>query len=315
MNAVDNARPDRIALGVVTMTATALGLAFSDAMVKLLSADFSVWQVFTARAFVAVPLLAVLVMWGGGWRALIPRAAGWVVLRSLCLMAMWLCFYTALPLLNLAVAAAGYYTGPLFITLFSALLIGEAVGMKRWVAIAIGFAGVLVILRPGTDDFSAVALLPVLAAVFYALAAVITRAKCTEDSPLVLAFGLNVAFLVFGVVGSVGVLLWQPVDVDANAYRFMLADWSPMGLREWAIMAFLAVLIVAVTTGTATAYQCAPGAVIAAFDYTYLVFAALFSLVIFSAPLDLLTVTGMVMITGAGLLAIAPDRLLRRVRS
>ena len=315
MSVVHTARPDRVALGVTIMTATALGLAFSDAMVKLLSTDFSVWQVFTARAFVAVPLLAALLMWGGGWRALLPRAPGWVILRCLCLMAMWLAFYTALPLLNLAVAAAGYYTGPLFITLLSALLIGEAVGAKRWAAIAIGFAGVLVILRPGTDAFSVVALLPVLAAVFYALAAVITRAKCTGENPLALAFALNVAFLVFGLVGSTAVILMEPGNVEATAYRFMLADWSPMGFKEWVIMAFLAVLIVGVTTGTAKAYQSAPGAIIAAFDYTYLVFATLFSLVIFAAPLDLLTVTGMVLITGAGMLAIAPERLLRRVRS
>ncbi len=309
------ARPDRVALGVVTMTATALGLAFSDAMVKLLSTDFSVWQVFTARALLAVPLIALLVIMGGSWRALRPRSIGWVVLRSLSLMAMWLFFYTALPLLNLAVAAAGYYTGPLFITLFSALLIGEAVGAKRWAAIAIGFAGVLVILRPGTQAFSVVALLPVLAAVFYALAAVITRAKCTDENPLVLAFALNVAFMVFGLAGSAGTLLWQPDNVEASAYRFMLAGWSPMGLREWAVMAFLAVLIVAVTTGTAKAYQCAPSAIIAAFDYTYLVFAALFSLVIFSAPLDALTILGMCLIAGAGLLAIAPPRLWRHLRS
>lgn len=315
MTAVHTARPDRVALGVATMTATALGLAFSDAMVKLLSTDFSVWQVFTARALLAVPLIVAMLLLGGGWQALRSSAIGWVVLRSLALMAMWLCFYTALPILNLAVAAAGYYTGPLFITLFSAWLIGETVGAKRWAAIAIGFIGVLVILRPGADGFSLVALLPVLAAVFYALAAVITRAKCTDENPVVLAFALNVAFLVFGLVGSAGALMWQPDDVEASAYRFMLAGWSPMGLREWAIMAFLAVLIVAVTTGTAKAYQCAPPAIIAAFDYTYLVFAALFSLVIFAAPLDLMTITGMVLIAGAGLLAIAPDRLLRRARS
>ena len=305
-------RSDRVILGAVIMTATALGLAFGDAMIKLLSTDFSVWQVFTARALVAVPLIVLLIRLAG--QDLKPRALGWIVLRSVFLLAMWLCFYTALPALNLAVAAAGYYTGPLFITLFSALLIGEPVGLKKWTAIAVGFAGVLVILRPGTDGFSFLALLPVAAAMFYALAAVVTRAKCSDDNPLVLALALNTGFLLFGLVGSAGVLLVGTVDVEASAYRFMLADWSPMGAREWAVMAFLAILIVGVTTGTAKAYQSAPPAIIAAFDYTYLIFAALFSLVIFAAPLDALTILGMCLIAGAGLLAIAPSNVRRRLR-
>ena len=298
-------RPDRVVLGAIIMTATALGLAFGDAMIKLLSTDFSMWQVFTARALLAVPLIVLLLLVRQGLR---PRALGWIVLRSFFLLAMWLCFYTALPALNLAVAAAGYYTGPLFITLFSALLIGEPVGAKRWAAIATGFVGVLVILRPGTDTFSLLTLLPVAAAMFYALAAVVTRAKCSDENPLVLALALNIGFLLFGLVGSAGVLLIDPAGVEASACRFMLAGWSPMGAREWAVMAFLAVLIVGVTTGTAKAYQSAPPAIIAAFDYSYLIFAALFSLVIFAAPLDALTIVGMALIAGAGLFAIMPGR-------
>jgi drug/metabolite transporter (DMT)-like permease len=228
---------------------------------------------------------------------------------------MWIAFYIALPLLSLSVVAAAYYTGPLFITLFSALLIGEPVGARRWGAIALGFAGVLVILKPGTEAFSPLALVPVVSAVFYAAAAIVTRAKLAEENPFALALTLNLSFLGLGTLASTGLAAWQPDVAADSAYRFMLGAWSAMGLREWAIMALLAILIVAISSGVAKAYQCAPPAIIAAFDYSYLVFAALWSLVFFAEPPTLTTVVGMILIAAAGLITIAPADTWRRLRS
>ena len=312
------ARPDRVALGVATMVATALAMSFGDAVVKLVSADFTVWQIYVARSALAIPMIVALLAARRPRavlpRALLPRALGWAVLRSFLLMAMWIAFYMALPLLSLSVVAAAYYTGPLFITLFGALLIGEPVGARRWCAIAIGFIGVLVILKPGGEAFDPLALLPVVAAVFYAGAAIVTRAKLAEENPFALSLILNLAFLAVGVLATAGLALWQPDVADGAAYRFMLGTWSAMGPREWAIMALLAVLIVAISSGVAKAYQCAPPAIIAAFDYSYLVFAALWSLAIFAEAPSMTTLSGMALIAGAGLLAIAPATVWRRLR-
>jgi len=306
MTALTGARPDRVGLGVATMVATALAMSFGDALVKLVSADFTVWQIYVARSAIAIPLIALVLLPGRRWTELLPRALGWAIVRSLLLMAMWVAFYIALPLLSLSVVAAAYYTGPLFITLFSALLIGERVGLRRWGAIALGLAGVLVVLQPGSDAYDPLAPVPVVSAVFYALAAIVTRAKLADENPFALSLVLNVTFLVFGLMATAGLALWQPDAGGDAAYRFMLGTWSAMGPRQWAIMALLAVLIVAISSGVAKAYQCAPPAIIAAFDYTYLVFAALWSLALFAEPPTGATIVGMILIAGAGLIAIAP---------
>jgi drug/metabolite transporter (DMT)-like permease len=315
MTALAGTRPDRVALGVATMVATALAMSLGDALVKLVSADFTVWQIYVARSAIAIPIIVLILLPGRCARDLLPRALGWAIVRSLLLMAMWIAFYIALPLLSLSVVAAAYYTGPLFITLFSALLIGEPVGARRWGAIALGFAGVLVILKPGTEAFSPLALVPVVSAVFYAAAAIVTRAKLAEENPFALALTLNLSFLGLGTLASTGLAAWQPDVAADSAYRFMLGAWSAMGLREWAIMALLAILIVAISSGVAKAYQCAPPAIIAAFDYSYLVFAALWSLVFFAEPPTLTTVVGMILIAAAGLITIAPADTWRRLRS
>jgi drug/metabolite transporter (DMT)-like permease len=188
--------------------------------------------------------------------------------------------------------------------LFAALILGETVGLRRWAAIAIGFIGVLVILRPGTDAFSWFTLLPILSAMFYALAAIVTRTKCCNEGPLALSLALNLSFLFTGAIASGAIVLWAPAAGTVEMNPFLLGRWSHMGLREWGLIAFLAVLIVAVSSGVAKAYQCAPPAVIASFDYSYLVFAAIWSFVFFSQAPDAPTVVGMILITGAGLLSV-----------
>ena len=127
---------------------------------------------------------------------------------------MWIAYYAALPLISLSAAAVAFYTAPLFMALLSRSLIGEPVGPLRWLGIVLGFVGVLIVLRPGGDTFSAAALLPVLAALFYALAAIVTRARCAGERPLVLALGLNLGLLVAGLIASAGLSLFPPSDAS-----------------------------------------------------------------------------------------------------
>lgn len=305
MNQPTTARPQDIALGVSTIVATAIAMSFGDAVVKYVSSEFTVWQIYVLRSILAIPLIVAGLMLGTPRKPIWPLAARWACLRSILLMLMWITFYAALSVLSLPVVAASYYTAPLFITVFSALIAGEPVGPRRRTAIVAGFIGVLLILRPGTEAFSWFTLLPILSAAFYALAAIVTRTRCSEERPLVLSLALNVSFLLTGAIASAAIALWWPAASLADANPFLLGHWAaPMGAREWGIMAMLAVLIVATSAGVAKAYQCAPPAIVATFDYSYLVFAAFWSFAIFSEIPDASTIVGMIVISGAGLLSI-----------
>jgi drug/metabolite transporter (DMT)-like permease len=122
---------------------------------------------------------------------------------------------------------------------------------------------------------------------------------------------LNVAFLIIGTVGTVAIAIAAPAESLAATYPFLLGRWAAMGVREWGIILLLAALIVAISAGVAKAYQSGPPAVIATFDYTYLVFAALWSFVFFSELPDTMTAIGMLLIAGAGILAVSPPRKAR----
>ena len=279
--------------------------SLGDALVKYVSADFSLWQIYVVRSLLAIPMIVALLLAGPRPLIVSRRSLRWALLRSLLLMLMWLAFYAALSTLSLPVVAAAYYTAPLFITLFAAAIGGEAVGIRRWIAILAGFVGVLIILRPATDAFSWLTLLPVLSAVFYALAAIVTRTRCADERPLALSLALNLSFLVTGAIASAVIAAWPPSTSLIVGNPFLLGHWTPMGAHAWGVMAMLAALIVAISAGIAGAYQCAPPAVIATFEYSYLAFAAVWSFLLFADVPDPPTIAGMLLIAGAGLVVVA----------
>lgn len=298
------ARPDRTAQGVAIIVASVLTMAFADAVVKLVSADITVWQVFVARSLVAIPIMIALMFATGV--VVKPRVPVWVLVRSVLLLLTWLAFYTSLPVLSLSVAAVAVYTNPIMTALLSAVLIGEPVSGRQWGGVLLGFLGVIAILKPGTDAFSWFIVLPLLAGAFYALAMVLTRSKCQDEAPLTLALALHSSFLVAGLIATL-VLALIGLDADTKAaVPFLLGDWAPMGTREWGLMALLGALSAAYFIGVARAYQIAAPSIIATFDYAYLVSAALWGFVFFAERPDVLTVCGMILITVAGLLVAAP---------
>ena len=298
------ARADQTALGIGLILASVVTMAFADAVVKLVSADLTIWQIFAARSLTAVILLVVLLR--GLAIPMVPRLPGWVLLRSLLLVLAWITFYASLPVIPLSAAAAAAYTGPIMIALLSAALIREPVTLQQWAGVLLGFLGVAAIVKPGTDAFSWFTILPLLCAAFYALAMVLTRSKCRDEAPLALGLALHVCFVATGLIATALLSLVGLAAETKSAFPFLLGDWMPMGLKEWGVMALLGVLSAAYFAGVARAYQIAPPPIIATFDYAYLISAAIWGYVFFAETPGPLTIGGMVLISLAGWLVATP---------
>lgn len=293
------------AVGFV-LSATVL-MAFQDAVVKLVSGDFPLWQLFVVRSLVAIPMLVAVTLIGPVGIRIRPVRIGWAMLRGMLIVAMYGAFYAALPLLDLGVVAAAYYTGPLFIVLFSAVLIRERLTRMQIGAVLLGFAGVLVILRPGTDAFAAAMLVPILSAVLYACSMVLTRGKCADESPVALSIALNLNFIVVGLVVTGVLAVLDLPQAWATADQFMLGPWIPMGSEEWQVITLLAAVNVLIHVALARAYQRGAASVVASFDYSYLIFAVGWGFVLLAEVPSGWAVAGMVMIAAAGLLVIAGE--------
>ena len=282
-------RTGRAALAIVTAV---LALSLGDAVIKATSLSLPLWQIFVLRSALALPFLLWLVRRRG------PIAFGsllWALVRSVLLVLMWLSYYMALPLMPLSLAAATYYTAPILITVIAALVARHWPAPRVLLAIALGFGGVILVLRPDTAGFQVATLLPLLAAFLYASAMVLTWAKCRDADPFALALALNVAFIIGGMMLGL---------FSGREGSFVFGPWQPLDAMLIAITAALAMATLIGSVGAAIAYQNGPPAMVAALDYSYLVFSLIWAVLFFGERLDVLTLAGIVVIAGAGILAL-----------
>ncbi len=290
----------RLPPGVAAILASVFAMALADAIIKLSAAGMTLWQIWVLRSALVLPVMLVMAR-GRVWPVPVP----WVALRCLALVAMYLTMYPALPLIDMALAGAAFYTAPLFIVGLSALVLGNPVTTRHWVAILTGFAGVLVIVQPFGAAFSPVVLMPVAAAACYAGAAILTRARCAEVSPAVLGFWLNLAFLVAG--GAALLALSAGLDPPLD-YPFLTGPWTPMTPQGWVVIGSLALLMVGVAIGVAVAYQSPRPEVVASFDYAYMIFASFWGFVFFGEVPQVWTLVGTALITAGGLIVLTARR-------
>jgi len=268
-----------------------LALSFGDAIIKLTGVSLPLWQLFILRSVFALPALLLVVAKRGASSPL--HSVLWVIVRCALLVAMWLCYYSSLPLISLSSAAAVYYTAPIFIAIVTAAVSGRMPSSRVWFALVLGFTGVLLILRPDSSEVGFAMFLPLLAALLYALAMVLTSVKCRDDDPIVLAIALNVAFVVCG--GILGMFAGS----DGS---FVLGQWQTLNLKLLGTIAILALVIVVGNVGAAIAYQKGPPVTIAIFDYAYLVFSVIWGVLFFSEYPNLISAMGIVAIAFAGYL-------------
>jgi len=291
---------DNLPLAVGAILLAVLALSLGDAFIKLASENFVLWQIFVTRSFIAIPCLVVFMFICARESLRVPHSILWTTVRSLLLVSTWISYYMSLPYLSFSAAAAAYYTLPIFITLFSAILLGEKIKVTGCLAVFLGFLGVTLILKPDIADFNWYALLPILAAIFYALAMILTKTQCRSEPPLLLSLCLNVSFL---VVGGIAALL---IASFPNEMRqgFLLAPWTAMGTSQWLSVALLAAAILVGSIAAAYAYQNGPPSVIGIFDFAYVGFALIWGFVLLSETPDGISVLGMIFIVVAGVLSL-----------
>ncbi len=247
------------AIAIFLIAASIAVFGVSDALVKSLAGGFEGPQIILIRSLVAIPLIALLLVRGQGWRRLGEVQQGWLSLRVVFGTLSFITFIKALAFLPLAETVALTFAGPLFITALSVPLLREKVGPRRWAAVMVGFVGVIVIVQPGANVFQPEALWAVASAACYAVAAMGTRKLALRTPSSVILAWVNGYVLILMAAAVVIFDLWVTPD---------LADFL-----------LLCGVGVASTIGQylgVEAYRRAQPSLLAPFDYTALVWATMF---------------------------------------
>jgi drug/metabolite transporter (DMT)-like permease len=244
--------------------------SLQDIAVKWISGNYSILQIVFFRTLVAIPCTVLFFRIEGG-RGL-PRTPQpkLEVVRGFLLFLSFTTHMMGLAALPLAEIAAIRNSGPLVITLLSVVLLSENVGLPRWVALVVGFLGVLLIVQPGSVNFNLGALFMLLSTLFYALSVMLTRRLRTTDSSATMAyFGSFVYLAATVIVAPLAIVAGESPDANAGI-AFLFRAWSvPAGL-DFIIMCGLGLTWACGMYFMARAYTLSAASVIAPFEYVTL---------------------------------------------
>ena len=289
--------------GIVAMNFAMFCFISSDALVKWITLSLPLGEAIFLRGLIASAIMAAVIAGSGdwrAWRALFEPRMGLRLVGEVGATAFYLVALVHMPIANVS---AVFQATPLVMTASAAIFLGETVGPRRWAAIAVGFLGVMIIVRPGLDGFDAWSL-AVLAAVGFVGLRDIATARIPSGVPA----GL-VTFVTAVSVTALGLVL-QPFEAVIGRN----VEWVVPAPATAALVGLNAVTLLGGYVGLLIATRLAETSAIAPFRYTLLVWSFLFGVVIFGQYPDLPTLVGAAIVVATGLYAFHRERRSRDPR-
>ncbi len=286
------------------MLVLALGImlfSVQDAIIKAVSSDYALTEAIVIRSLVALPILVAMVQAEAGLTRLARGNIGGMIARGLILLVSYTSYYMAIAALPLAEAIALFFVSPVMVTLLAGPILGERVSLKSWLAVGIGFVGVLIILQPGSAVFKPAALLSLVSAAAYGLAMVLARKMGASAPASVMSFHQNGVYLlgalvIAGVCGALGL-----TRLDNPALDFLLRPWATPTLRDFLMMAACGVIAAVAMALLTQAYRLAEANLVTVFEYSGMIWAPLWGFLFFAEVPRWTTFAGMALIVAAGL--------------
>jgi drug/metabolite transporter (DMT)-like permease len=281
------------ALGIGLMVLAIFLFTVMDSIGKGLMASYPVQQAVWARYFFQFTLMLLLIPRLGVAGLLRTRRPGLHIARGLTLALATVCLFTAISVVPLADAYTISFTAPLMVTLLSIPILGERVGARRWTAVLVGFAGVLVVIRPGFVGVHWALLLPLVTAACFAIYQILTRiaSRDGDETP----------------IGMVFYLAWVGAAVMTVIVPF---HWQPVTASDWPLMVTMGALGATGHVILVRALTIAPASLLAPFIYLQIVWALAIGWIWFGDLPDVWMLLGCAIIVGSGLYVLYREAVL-----
>tara|TARA_B100000676_G_scaffold309290_1_gene372419 strand:+ start:3582 stop:4499 length:918 start_codon:yes stop_codon:yes gene_type:complete len=278
-------------------------VTFNDAILKWLTADYPVGQIMFARAIFVFPPIVLLALNEGGLSNLKVRNVRGHAVRSAIVVTGMFLFVTAISLMPIADALAIAFAAPLLGTALAVPMLKERVGWRRWTAVVVGLAGVIVALKPTGEGIALAAFLPLGAAVTGALRDIVTRKLSVSDSSSSILMVTTAAVLLAGLISCLApVVGWHEVA------------WQPMTWNHIGLLAGAGVLLAGAQYLMIEAVRLGEIGLVAPFKYTSIVWAVLLGYIVFDTAPDAWIITGSVVVIASGLYILHREATLKTDR-
>ncbi len=303
-----SAGANRPLAAVLTIMSAGAITAVQDVFIKWISGDYPFHQMQTIRCLAAMPIVIFALLWREPlhslWQAGWPRIMG----RGLIYGVASVCFYVTATAMPFAEAVALYFTMPLLIAALAGPVLGERVALHRWIAVVAGFAGIVVLLRPGSGVLEPAAGVGLLCATLYAAGHLMTRKLVAGISSTVMA--VHQCAMYVAVAGAIALVFgWGGLELGGHpSLVYVTRPWVWLPLED-----LLFVMFIGASTGLlmvlfTLAYRLADSSFVAPFEYSTMFWAILASYLILGEVPDATTFTGIGLIMGAGLFMLFMDR-------
>ncbi|MEQ8334431.1 DMT family transporter [Nisaea sp.] len=281
---MSGAQQHRPALGICLIVAGFTVFSGMDALVKHSAQTFAIEHITLIRYAAHLTLLLVFIPFVGIRAVLRGGKLGFLVIRGCFLFLATVLFFGAIASLPLAEAAAISFLAPILTVGLSALILKEPVGIRRWSAVAVGFLGVLIILRPGLQALTMAHLMVLGTAFCFSAFSLMTR-HAGNETPVLATLFLTAAT---GVAGSAALLPFA-------------GTWPVTSGSSWGILVLIGLLALLAEFCLVHAYRCAAESLLAPFQYIQMLWATLLGWAVFNSLPDFWTSIGATLIVGAGL--------------
>lgn len=283
-----------ISAAVLAIGASAI-LSFIDNFVAEISDEAGLWQFQLTRTLMALPLLYF------GARVLkvriLPTNIKLWGIRSIIVSAGLLMYFATLGFLPVTQAAAGLFSAPIWVLVFSATLFSQRLGTWQILATLGGFAGVLMVLKIDPRSITVLTSLPLTAGAFYGLGMMITRHWCASESPAALAFGIFLTMGVFSILPLTYFTFWPLIG---EASLFIMRGYQPVSQTFYWLTLLQAVGAVIAVSLISQAYRIGDPTYVAVFEYSFLIFAAFWTFLLWNRGIEINSAIGIALILVCG---------------
>jgi drug/metabolite transporter (DMT)-like permease len=286
------ARVDHPFKGIVLILLSTVFLGCSDVTAKYLSTSLPSIEITWIRFLTFTLLFTPVMLPVSRFYAMRTKRPGLHVMRGAALLGSSLFFITGLGFLPIAEASATGFVAPLFVTALSIVFLGEKVGMRRWLATALGLIGVLIILRPGTSAFHPAAFFPLVSAACWAGTLILTRMMSGREAVVTTMAYSSLTGL--AILTALVPFVWVTPSWTAVALGIFIGVASTAG--QWIVV---------------LAYRYGDASVLAPFSYTQLLWVSILGFFIFGEVPDIWTITGAAFIVASGLYIAHRERVRR----
>ena len=281
-----------------------LGMAtfsIQDALIKFIYEDTALYELYFGRTLIAFILLIVYLKFSKQEINLKTHYPFLTVIRVLCFFFGFSFFYISLTYMSLAMANALFFSSPFFVSILATIFLKEKVGIRRWIAIFIGFLGVYIVLNPDFSDFDYMKLAPVACALCYAISMTITKITSDKDNVYTQMIHLYFGALLISILFYIFTGKGQITNLSDPTFQFIFREWFTNPSYAWPFIIVMGCIGAFAFFFVFNAYSIASPSVVSLYEYSLIIWSILTGYILFNDVPTFRTFIGVSIIICSGI--------------